>query len=188
MKRLYLAFIFLVLANNTFAQNFEVSKFCSVDNTSIEVSELKFSFDLKDVSKINILNGSSASSVVSFKDSWLPELHVITTSEDNVSGGINTSGGYEKLGVSDLTTLFNKIKSDKSKDEYFVKVKKAMGLTNPDSLMIIQSDKYNLYVMIDNMMGKDTIYILRHGDPRIMMLVADLTESNTYKLLEHTCI
>ncbi len=188
MYKFCVAFICVFMINSVSAKDFTVSEHCVGNNSSFELSELKFSFDFKHVSKINILNGEAASSVVSFKNTWLPELHVITTSEDSVSGGINTRGGYQTLGISNIQGLFNKIKYDTSKDMYFLNVKSAMGLTNPNDIQIINHADYSINIMNDVFDKKDAVYIIRKDDPRIIMLVAEFTEFQLHKLLGHICL
>jgi hypothetical protein len=182
------ALVLVFFSSSVFADDIQVSKSCTEKNKAFEISELKFAFDLRHVSKINVLNGQAAASIVSFKNNWLPDLSIITTSEDNVSGGLNENGGYQKLGVTDVNSFFNKLKSHKSKDAYILKVKVALGVDDEKNIEIINSKNYNIYILNNNINNKDTIYIVRKNDKRIMMLVSDLQDKGLTKLLENICL
>ncbi len=188
MYQFYLAFIFVCITNGAVSAELSVSNSCTDKPLSFELSELKFAFDLKNISSINVLNGEAAASSITFHDNWLPDLHVITTSEDHVSGGINTRGGYQTLGVTNIPQLFEKIKYDASTDEYFLKVKRAMGLTDPNDIQIINHENYNVYVMNDAFDSKEAIYVIRKNDPRIIMLVADFSDAQLTRVLANTCL
>lgn len=188
MYRLCIVFLCVFTANCVLSNEGSVSKSCTETQTPFELSELKFSFDLNKISRINVLNGDAASSVISFKNDWLPQLHVITTSEDHVSGGLNANGGYKKLGVSDIQELFSKIKNDTSNDEFFLKVKSVFGLTNTSNIEIKNYDSFDLYILSDVFDHKDAVYIFRDNDPRIIMLVADFTKMQLRRVLDHICI
>ncbi len=181
-------FALIFLSSSVFASEIQVSKSCTENNTAFEITELKFAFDLKHVSKINVLNGQAAASIISFKNNWLPDLSIITTSEDNVTGGLNKSGGYKKLGVTDVNSFFNKLKNHKSKDAYILKVKMALGINDEKNIDIINSKNYNIYILNNYVNNKDTIYIVRENDKRIMMLVSDLQDKGLTKLLENICL
>ncbi len=188
MYRICIVFLYIFISNGVVANEYSVSKSCTETQVSFELSELKFSFDLNKISRINVLNGVAASSVISFIDGWLPELHVITTSEDHVSGGLNTSGGYKKLGVSDIQGLFNKMKNDSSSEEYFFKVKSVFGLTDSSDIEINNYDKFDFYILNDVFDNKDAVYVFRDNDPRIIMLVADFTKLQLRRVLDHICL
>ncbi len=188
MYRFYFAFIFVCITNGAVSAELSVSNSCTEKPSPFELSELKFAFDLTNIAKINVLNGASAASVISFNNNWLPELHVITTSEDQVSGGINTSGGFQTLGVSNIQGLFEKIKYDHSSNEYFTKVKKAMGLTKPNDIQVINHNAHKVFVMSDAFDDKEAIYVIRQNDPRIIMLVADLSPPQLNRVLENICL
>ena len=178
----------ILFSNSISASDMQISKSCTDKNTQFEISELKFSFDLKHVSKINVLNGKSAASFISFKDNWLPDLNIITMSESNVSGGLSDNEGYQKLGVTDIDGFFNKLKSDSSKDDYLKKVRAAQSLEDKDDIEIINTKKYSVYILNDNIENEDVIYITRKNDTRIMMLVSDLKDRELNRLLENTCL
>jgi hypothetical protein len=179
----------LIVINSTActATEYPVSNACK-DQPAFEISELPLAFELKNINKITVLNGDTAASNISFKNDWLPDLDIITTNETRVSGGINKRGGFEKLGVTNITELFKKIKHGTTSDEYFINVKKAMKLSNPDNLQIIERDNYSIFITDNTLSDKDAIYIARKNDPRIMMLVANLNRDQKERLLSHTCL
>lgn len=159
------------------------------DNNQFVITELAFAFDLKQVSSINILNLPTASVVMTFKDDWLPELNIITTNETLMSGSLNESGGYEKLGVKSISELFHKVKYDDSNNEYFLKVKKGLSATNPDLIHLFKKGGDEVIINENTFKdGEDGLYVIRQGDSRIMMLVADLNDKQTERLLEHVCL
>ena len=165
-----------------------IGKACT-DEAKFEVSELVLALDFEHVKKINVLNTDKASAHVSFIDGWLPDLHVMTTDETQISGGINERGGFEKLKVNSISDLFKKAKHDSSNDEYFVKVKHAMGLSKPDSIHVMQHQNGEVFLIEDGFSdGADAIYVIRKDDPRIMMLVSNLDNQETKRLLEHVCL
>ncbi|WP_396587456.1 hypothetical protein [Bermanella sp. R86510] len=159
------------------------------EQASLTVSELSFQFPKDKVKHINILNAGSASAVLTFDNDWMPLLHIITTDETKVSGGINERGGFEKLGVTNITDLYKKAKTEESSTEYFSKVKKALALTNPNDIHISPFDNGNTIVhenAYEN--GADAVYIIRDNDHRILMLVADMDEQQLKKILGHVCL
>ena len=165
-----------------------IGKACT-DEAKFEVSELSLALDFKQVKKINVLNTDKASAHISFINGWLPDLHVMTTDETQVSGGINERGGFEKLKVNNISDLFKKAKHDSSNDEYFVKVKQAMGLSKPDSIHVMQHQNGEVFLIEDGFSdGADAIYVIRKDDPRIMMLVSNLDDQQSKRLLERVCL
>lgn len=184
-KRLFVLAFTVVASINSYSSN---GGNCELDS-GIEVSELHFSFGLDAVKKVKILNAKKASVYISFKDAYLPDLHVITTDEAQASGGINKSGGFGKLGVSSLKELFVKAKTDGSNDDYFTKVKQVLGLADPEKISVIKKDTGDMFLINDSYEnGADTIYVIRHNDARIMMLVADLTQKQANKLIDQICL
>lgn len=179
------AFLFTVGCS---ADRPDIGKECTDDNQFM-ITELAFAFGLKQMRSINILNLPTASAVITFKDNWLPELNIITTNETLMSGSLNESGGYEKLGVKNISELFHKVKYDDSNDEYFLKVKKGLSATNPNLIHLFKKGK-NEVIINENTFkdGEDGLYVVRQGDSRIMMMVADLDDMQTERLLEHICL
>lgn len=156
---------------------------------SVEVSELSFQFPQKSVKHINVLNTDKASAVVTFSGNWLPILHIITTDETKISGGINQRGGFEKLGVSNIVELYKKAKTETSTNGYFSKVKQALALNTPQNIHIASINNNHIIVhknaYEDN---ADAVYIIRDKDERIMMLVADMSQKEIQQLLSYTCL
>ena len=55
------------------------------------------------------------------------------------------------------------------------------------SIVIKSVNNMTTYTLINNMDGKDVIYIQRKEDPRIMMLVSDLDPQELDKLYSQIC-
>lgn len=155
----------------------EVTPLCTVVDSTIEVSEVNFCFKLADIKHMKVLNVKSASVHLEFKKGGLPPLHIITTDESKVTGGINRTGGYEKLGVRDIDGFFQKLTDTSNKGEYLDSVKKVFNITDEQKLKINRFNHTTLYTLIDNMNGEDIVYIHRKNDPRILMLVSDLNDA-----------
>lgn len=190
--RLLLTLLFfsssILLSTSGHALTLKTEGACS-DKTPLIVSELGFDFPDHHISSINVLNGDGASAVLTFVDNWLPLLHIITTDETVVSGGINERGGFQKLEVRNIVELFNKAKSDSTPSTYFTKVKKALALENPDNIHISASGKHHVILHQDAYEnGADAIYIIRENDSRIMMLVADINSKQIETLLGYVCL
>lgn len=160
---------------------------CKKDEANFEVSELAFNFELGDLKHLNVLNGDSASVFLEFKNESFPDLKIITTSEDLVTGGASKSSGYNKLGVNDLNGFFNKLKERSTQGEYLDDVKKAFNVSSGGSILIRSVSNMSFYILIDNMDGEDVIYVQRENDPRIIMLVSDLNQKQLEQLYSQIC-
>lgn len=150
---------------------------------SFELSELGFAFEFSSIKNIKVLNGTAASALIEFNNT-LADLHIITTDEAQITGGINKRAGYEKLGISNFIELIEKAQTSNSKtnDEYFNKVKQALRLNEPNQIKIIKHSKAGIIVL------KDEIIIIRHNDPRIIMLAAEMNEQQSQILLQNLCL
>lgn len=171
----------------TATDSLELSK-CN-SPTLLSVSEQRFNLPTDKVLSIEVLNTDKASAFVTFKQHWLPDLHIITTNENQITGGIQQRGGYEKLEVSSLSELFQKAKSDDKKpSNYAEKVYKAMGLGNPENIQLSHSKDALIVTVKDSYQDSaDAIYILRNKDERILMLIADMEERQVDLLISSIC-
>lgn len=157
--------------------------------TLLSVSEQRFNLPTEKVLSIEVLNTDKASAFVTFKHNWLPDLHIITTNENQITGGIQRRGGYEKLGVASLSGLFQKAKSDNNNtSDYEEKVYEAMGLDKPENIQLLHSKNELIVTVKDSYQdGADVIYILRNQDERILMLVAHMEERQVDLLISSIC-
>ena len=183
MNKLILSMLFFASMN----VHAEQLNHCKKDEATFEVSELAFKFELGDLKHLNILNGSAASAFLQFKNGAFPDLNIITTSEDLVTGGASKNSGYKKLGVDDLNGFFNKLKEKSTEGEYLHDIKTVFNAMDAKSIVIKSVNSMTIYTLINNMDGKDVIYIQRKKDPRIIMLVSDLDPQNLDKLYSQIC-
>lgn len=184
----FISAIMLTLIIGCSESRLDIVNACST-NPAFEISELKFGFDLANIQKIDILSVNKASASLTFPNKWLPELMIITTDEQQATGGIESRGGFEKLGVNSLLEIYQKAKQGVFTDEYSQKVIKAMGVVDPNQIQIIEKQTAHVIVLPDAY-GEpvDNVYVIRENDPRIMMLSANMNAEQTDRLLGNICL
>jgi hypothetical protein len=158
----------------------------SCEQPSFSISGQVFSWPLSHLESINILNTQSASAEIKFVNDQVPDLSIATLTESQVTGGLSENG-YQEFNFTNLNLFFSLLANGKLQSEEIKQLRRVLAIGTHEDVFIDVRDWGFIYTLLNSENGLDAVYLERHQDDRIVMIVTDLVDDDASHLKSFIC-
>lgn len=183
MKKILFGFLAILISACT-DNSIKVNVSCEQPNFSI--SGQGFSWPLGHLESISIINTQSAAAEIKFVSDQVPDLSLVTLTESQVTGGLSENG-YQEFNFTTLDSFFSSLADGKLQSEKIKNLRRVLSIETHENVFIDMRSWGFIYTSLNSENGLDAVYLKRHQDDRIVMIVTNLINDDASQLKSFIC-